>query len=331
MRPFTPLTAAALLVFLTATSSSVIAQRTAVPAAPPATQEQEKPAATPAATDPAPAAAPADAVPAAATTSDAAPATTAAKPPALGPDGKPLPAVTPVKGGKPEKKKKEKPPKLYPVTISRGVLTVDGWAGRAALNYDIPDFKFLYISTPGLGTAVISNAPFPGGKEQLEAFKDNSVIVKVDGHVLELASDGRIMGKKPQSAWVMLDKSYTYPSTYPTVGYGYDEHAPYLWPGSKPNVAVKGIATTAPPLPANLRPVVVAKPCMPVKPGPGPAQPNPLGLPPCVAPPKPVTAAVPAVAAPVAAPAAPETAPAPVAAPAPADAAAPVAEPAPAK
>ncbi|SNS74742.1 hypothetical protein SAMN05421770_102165 [Granulicella rosea] len=312
MRAFlSPLAAAVLLVLLSVANTPGNAQRTAPPAAPVA-QEQEKPA---------------DAAPVTAPPADAAAAPAAVKPPVLGPDGKPLPALTPVKGGKPEKKKKEKPPKLYPVTITRGILTVDGWTSRAALNYDIPDFKFLYISVPGMGTTVVSNAPFPGGKEQADAFKDSSIIVKVDGHVLELASDNRLMGKKPLPAWVLLDTTYTYPSTYPTVGYGYDVHAPYLWPGSKPNVAAKGIAATAPPLPKNLRPVDLAKPCLPIKPGPGPAPPNPKGLPPCVAPPKPIAPVsatpVAAVSAPAPAVEAPPAAPAPEPAPAAAPAAAP--------
>jgi len=188
------------------------------------------------------------------TTTDAQ-AAPAAKPPVLGPDGKPLPAATNVKG---KKKKKEKPPKMTPVSISRGVLTVDGWAGKAAMNYDIADLKYIYISVPGTGTAVISNVAFPGAKEQTAAFADTSLKVTVDNHLLEVSSDKRLLGKKPVSAFVYLDTAYTYPSTYPTVGYGVTAKAPYAWPGSKPNIAVKGIAAEAPPVPKNLQPVMVA-------------------------------------------------------------------------
>jgi hypothetical protein len=41
--------------------------------------------------------------------------------------------------------KKVKPPRMTPVSITAGTLTVDGWTGEARLNYDIADFKFLYI------------------------------------------------------------------------------------------------------------------------------------------------------------------------------------------
>ncbi|MEO6924296.1 MAG: hypothetical protein ABI142_10755, partial [Bryocella sp.] len=39
---------------------------------------------------------------------------------------------------------KVKPPKLVPVHVTRGTFTVDGITGKAALNYDIPDLKYLY-------------------------------------------------------------------------------------------------------------------------------------------------------------------------------------------
>jgi hypothetical protein len=206
--------------------------------------------------------------------------------PALGPDGKPLAAAIPVKG-KPEKKKKEKPPKVTPVTIQRGILTVDGWAAKAALNYDIADLKYIYISTPGVGTAVISNEPFPGAKAQPDAFNEGSLKVTVDGHQLEIASDKRLLpGKKPVTAWVLLDTTYTYPANSAVVGYGYDTKAPYTWPGSKPNATVKGIASNAPPVPTYLRPTPTAGLCAPLKPGMTEVQmhaANPNNLPPCKA------------------------------------------------
>ena len=44
--------------------------------------------------------------------------------------------------------KKEKPPKTVAVTITRGTLTVDGMIGKAALNYDIKDFRYVYLYAP---------------------------------------------------------------------------------------------------------------------------------------------------------------------------------------
>ena len=40
---------------------------------------------------------------------------------------------------------KEKPPKMVAVSISRGTLTVDGMTGKAALNYEIKDLKYVYF------------------------------------------------------------------------------------------------------------------------------------------------------------------------------------------
>src|SRR5580692_3716405 len=59
-------------------------------------------------------------------------------------------------------KKKEKPPKVTPAQISRGIFTVDGVIGKAALNYDIPDLKFIYFYAPGIGVVVISDNKFAG-------------------------------------------------------------------------------------------------------------------------------------------------------------------------
>src|ERR1700723_452370 len=57
---------------------------------------------------------------------------------------------------------KEKLPKTTSVSITRGTLTVDGMTGKAALNYEIKDLKYIYFFVPGIGTTVVSNSPFPG-------------------------------------------------------------------------------------------------------------------------------------------------------------------------
>jgi len=156
--------------------------------------------------------------------------------------------------------KKVKPPKMTPVSISAGTLTVDGWTGKARLNYDIADLKFLYIYAPGIGTAVVSQNTFPGAKEQPGAFNDRALRITVDGHPMELASDKRLLGKKPQSAWVVVDRGFLLPSKFPVVGYGTATKAPYAWPGSKMSVAAKG-AVEAPPLPLDVRPTLLLAPC----------------------------------------------------------------------
>jgi hypothetical protein len=157
--------------------------------------------------------------------------------------------------------KKEKPPKTVAVSISRGTLTVDGMTGKAALNYEIKDLKFIYIYVPGIGTTVISNDPFPGAVEQKHAFDDKTLTVTVGEHVLQVSSDNRLLGKAPESAYVLVDKSFPVPSKFPVMGYGPIRVAPYAWPGSKVRIEeVKGVVE-APPLPVDLRPTQLLEPC----------------------------------------------------------------------
>jgi hypothetical protein len=164
--------------------------------------------------------------------------------------------------GKKIKVKKEKPPKMTPVSISRGTFTVDGVIGKAALNYEIPDLKYLYLYVPGMGVTVVSNVPFEGAKEQRNGFNGKSLTVTVGEHSLELASDVPLLGKKkrPESAFVRLDWDFVLPTPYPVVGYGAVLMRPYRWPGSKANAALTG-PVAPPPLPENLRPVQLLAPC----------------------------------------------------------------------
>jgi len=156
--------------------------------------------------------------------------------------------------------KKVKPPKMEPVSIVAGTLTVDGWTGKARLNYDIADLKFLYIYAPGVGTSIVSQNSFPGAKEQPGAFNGKSLKITVDGHPIELASDKLLLGKKPQSAWVAMDRGFLLPAKFPVFGYGTTTKSPYAWPGSKEGAAAKG-AIPVPPLPADVRPTLLLTPC----------------------------------------------------------------------
>jgi len=155
---------------------------------------------------------------------------------------------------------KVKPPKTIAVSISRGTLTVDGMTGKAALNYEIKDLKYIYFYAPGIGTTVVSNDPFPGAVEQKNAFDDKTLTVSVGDHVLQLSSDKRLLGKVPQSAFVLVDKYFSAPAKFPVMGYGPIRVAPYAWPGSRGNEELKG-AIEAPPLPENLRPALLLQPC----------------------------------------------------------------------
>ena len=156
--------------------------------------------------------------------------------------------------------KKEKQPKKIPVSIARGTMTVDGWTGKARLNYEIADLKYIYMYAPGLGVTVVSNAPFPGAKEEKNAFDQKTLTVTVEGHSLQLYSEKVLLGKKPESAWVLVDKSYSLPSKFPVVGYGTLRKSPYAWPGAKA-VAVSTGPVVPPPLPVDMQPVLALKPC----------------------------------------------------------------------
>jgi hypothetical protein len=152
--------------------------------------------------------------------------------------------------------KKVKPEKMTPVSIAAGTLTVDGWTGKARLNYDIANLKFLYIYAPAIGTTIISQSAFPGAKEQPGAFNDKTLHVTVDGHAMEVYSERSMLGKKPRPAWVMVDRGFSLPAKFPVFGYGATLKSPYMWPGAKNTVA-----SEAPPLPTDLRPTLQLSAC----------------------------------------------------------------------
>jgi hypothetical protein len=157
---------------------------------------------------------------------------------------------------------KVKPPKERPIDISRGTYTVDGMMAKAEMNYHIPNLKFIYFYTPGIGIAVISPEPFPGAVMQKTAFKDKTLTVMVGDHILQLASDKQILGKPghPEPGYVLLDREFKLPSKYPVVGYGTVREPPYAWPGSKPNAILKGLVAV-PPTPKTFKPVMLLSAC----------------------------------------------------------------------
>jgi hypothetical protein len=163
--------------------------------------------------------------------------------------------------GKKIKVHKEKEPKKIPVSISRGTFTVDGMIGKAELNYTIADLKFIYLYAPGIGTLVVSDRPFAGSKEEKNAFNQKTLTVTTGDHTLQVASDSLLLGKKPVSAFVLVDRDFYLPSPYPVMGYGTVLKAPYVWPGGRPNEDLKGAFVKPPPIPINLQPVLLLPPC----------------------------------------------------------------------
>ncbi|HEX4155269.1 MAG TPA: hypothetical protein VHY48_06615 [Acidobacteriaceae bacterium] len=155
--------------------------------------------------------------------------------------------------------KKVKEPKKIPLTVTHGTMTVDGMTGKAALDYDIADLKYIYLYAPGIGVAVVSNEPFPGATEQKNAFNGNTLTVTVDEHTLQLASEKRLLDKKPLPAYVLVNRTFRLPSIFPVMGYGTLRVAPYMWPGAKADVRAAG--DTAPPPPKDLLPTIALTPC----------------------------------------------------------------------
>jgi hypothetical protein len=162
--------------------------------------------------------------------------------------------------GKKIHEKKVKEAKTVSVSIERGTLTVDGLAGKAGMNYEIKALKFIYLYTPWIGVTIVSTSPFEGAMEQKNAFNDKTLTVTVEDHTLQLYSDKQLLGKKPEPAYVAVDRNFKLPSTFPVMGYGETMKPPYAWPGSRENAALKG-PVTPPPLPPSLRPVTLLQPC----------------------------------------------------------------------
>ena len=181
---------------------------------------------------------------------------------------------------------KLKEPKLVGVTVSEGTLTVDGMIGKARLNYQIADLKYIYLTAPWIGTAIVSNTMFPGATEQKKAFNGKVLTVTVDDHSIQLNSEQPLLGKKakPESAFVRVDRTFVLPSRFPVVGYGATLRAPYAWPGSR--AVVNTASAQAPPLPAALTPVLLMEAC----PAGQMRRPAPPVLPGEVAPPQPCVA-----------------------------------------
>ncbi len=156
--------------------------------------------------------------------------------------------------------KTEKAPKTIAVSIAQGTLTVDGMIGKAALNYDISDLRYIYFYAPWIGTVVVSNTTFPGAKEQAGGFNQNTLTVKVEDHTFQLYSEKTMLGGKPAPVFVLVDRNFKLPSQRPEMGFGATLNPPYTWPGAKQNPESKAFLKP-PPVPVSLRPTQLMPPC----------------------------------------------------------------------
>ncbi len=153
--------------------------------------------------------------------------------------------------------------------IENGTLTVDGWTGKAHLNYDIHEVRFLYISVPGVGTIVASMQQFPNSVQQKDALQGKTLTLKApDDHTVQLSSDETLVDKKEHPFFVLLDRGYVQPGRFPSMGYGTIALAPYNWPGVRPMSAnEQKLSASAPPLPSGMQAQRAQLPCQKVGPG----------------------------------------------------------------
>jgi hypothetical protein len=151
------------------------------------------------------------------------------------------------------------PKNLISARVRDGVLTIDGMVAKVQLNYDIQNIGYMYFFVPGVGTAVVSMEPLADGVKVPEAFDGEKLAFTVDGHSVELSSEGSLLEKRRSKAdvYVRLDRSTVAISRYPRMGYGDTTQAPYVWPLSAVESANKEkveYVVPPPPVPKSLLP-----------------------------------------------------------------------------
>ncbi len=112
-------------------------------------------------------------------------------------------------------------------------MTVDGMAGKAALELRHCGPQVHLHMLQGSVLRWFPMRLFRVRRSRPRAFSDTTLTVTTDGHTLQLTSDKRLLGKKPESAFVLVDRDFRLPSTFPVMGYGAIRKPPYAWPGAK--------------------------------------------------------------------------------------------------
>lgn len=168
-----------------------------------------------------------------------------------------------------EKRKELLKQKKLALNVENGTLTVDGWTGKARLNYDVKNFQYIYISMPGYGTLIASPYHFPGSVEYKDGIDGKTLTIETDDkHTVQLTSDQVIVGKQKRSVFYAVDRHYTQPGSFPTMGYGFVKEAPYVWPGALPlTEEQKRLMAKAPPLPQGMELREMTLPCQKVSAG----------------------------------------------------------------
>lgn len=117
--------------------------------------------------------------------------------------------------------------RAHPLTIQRGVLTVDGLTVKTGLSFRVSDMKYMYVYVPGAGTTVIAERPFSGAREQKSAFRGKTLTVSAGGNRLQLTAANRMRGSR--SAYVRFDRGNVAGVGVPMVGFGEAALAPAVW------------------------------------------------------------------------------------------------------
>ena len=106
----------------------------------------------------------------------------------------------------------------HPLVVESGVLTVNGMTVKTGLNFRVADMRCLFVDVPGVGTAVISDRPFAGAREQRGAFRGGVLTVVAGESRVQLSAARKVHGNG--SAYVRLDGGSRSGSRVPEIGYG---------------------------------------------------------------------------------------------------------------
>ncbi len=108
--------------------------------------------------------------------------------------------------------------RAHPLVVDRGVLTVNGMTVKTGLNFRVADLRYLFVDVPGAGTAVISDRPFAGAREQKSAFRGGMLTVVAGESRVQLSAARKVHGNG--SVYVRLDRVSRSGSRVPEIGYG---------------------------------------------------------------------------------------------------------------
>jgi hypothetical protein len=117
--------------------------------------------------------------------------------------------------------------RTHPLTIRRGVLTVDGLTVKSGLSYRVADLRYMYVYVPGTGTTIISERPFGGAEEQRGAFRGRTLTVSAGGNRLQLTAANRM--RWSHSAFVRFEAGAGAGARTPQIGFGEAALAPAVW------------------------------------------------------------------------------------------------------